>query len=467
MDKKRILKKTGLYFIGNLSTKLLSAILVPLYAFYVNAEDLGAFDYSQTLLNIVVPIAFLCVWEAVLKFVLAEEDNKMIKKVMVATTFFSIFIALALLIFMNIYGMLIKDDYIKYVSIMFVVYGISTIWQYYARAIKENELYIKSAISGTAINLLANIVMLCIFNMGLEALYISYILSCFTIFIVIEVKLKVIKNLNKKDFNIKILKKMLAFSIPLVINTISIWLISGVGRIFTTNYLGTEANGLYAFSNKFSIILTFIGSVTNMAIIEESIIAGKENSFNSSFSNTMQLIFEKWLQLLIVAVPVICIFYFIIQNTEYYASRLYFPLILIYTLFMNMSTNVGSVFQAIDKTKYVFWTTLLGGIITIIISWGAIKLIGIYAILIGQMLGALVMLVYRYFLVKKFTGMKIYWRNFVIYLIIFGIISYILLNVNFYLNILGFILIFIIVLYLNREYILSFKNIVLDKIRKR
>ena len=75
MDKKRILKKTGLYFIGNLSTKLLSAILVPLYAFYVNAEDLGAFDYSQTLLNIVVPIAFLCVWEAVLKFVLAEEEK--------------------------------------------------------------------------------------------------------------------------------------------------------------------------------------------------------------------------------------------------------------------------------------------------------------------------------------------------------------------------------------------------------
>ena len=159
--------------------------------------------------------------------------------------------------------------------------------------------------------------------------------------------------------------------------------------------------------------------------------------------------------------------YFIIQNTEYYASRLYFPLILIYTLFMNMSTNVGAVFQAIDKTKYVFWTTLLGGIITIIISWGAIKFIGIYAILIGQMLGALVMLVYRYFLVKKFTGMKIDWRNFVIYLIIFGIISCILLNVDIYLNILGFILIFIIVSYLNRKYILSLKNTLLDKIRRR
>ena len=467
MNKKRILKKTGLYFIGNLSTKLLSAILVPLYAFYANSEDLGAFDYSQTLLNIIVPIAFICIWESVLKFILAEEDKLKIKKIMGSTTYFSIFVSLVLLILMNLYGILMKNEYMKYISLMFMMYGISTIWQYYARAIKENRLYIKSAILGTAVNLLANIVMLCILHMNLDALYISYILSSFTIFAVIEFELKVIKNLNKNDFDIKILKKMLIFSIPLVVNTISIWLISGIGRVFITNYLGTEANGLYAFSNKFSVILTFIGTVTNMAIIEESIIVGKEEGFNSSFSNTMQLIFEKWIQLLILVIPAICIFYFMIQNTEYYESKLYFPLVLIYTLFMNMSTNVGSIFQAIDKTKYVFWTTLLGGVITIIISWAGIKFIGIYAILIGQLLGALTMLIFRYFLVKKFTKMKIAWKNFIIYLLLFTIISVIALNVNIYINIVLFAVILSIIMYLNRKYITDFKEAILIKIEKK
>lgn len=467
MNKKRILKKTGLYFIGNLSTKLLSAILVPLYAFYVNSEDLGAFDYSQTLLNIIVPIAFICIWESVLKFILAEEDKLKIKKIMGSTTYFSIFVSLVLLILMNLYGILMKNEYMKYISLMFMMYGISTIWQYYARAIKENRLYIKSAILGTTVNLLANIVMLCILHMNLDALYISYILSSFTIFAVIEFELKVIKNLNKNDFDIKILKKMLIFSIPLVVNTISIWLISGIGRVFITNYLGTEANGLYAFSNKFSVILTFIGTVTNMAIIEESIIVGKEEGFNSSFSNTMQLIFEKWIQLLILVIPAICIFYFMIQNTEYYESKLYFPLVLIYTLFMNMSTNVGSIFQAIDKTKYVFWTTLLGGVITIIISWAGIKFIGIYAILIGQLLGALTMLIFRYFLVKKFTKMKIAWKNFIIYLSLFTIISVIALNVNIYINIVLFVVILSIIMYLNRKYITDFKEAILIKIEKK
>lgn len=467
MNKKRILKKTSLYFIGNLSTKLLSAILVPLYAFYVNTEDLGAFDYSQTLLNIIVPIAFLCIWESVLKFILAEEDELKIKKIIGSTVSFSVFVSSILLIFMNIYGILMKNEYMKYISLMFIMYGLSTIWQYYARAIKENRLYIKSAILGTTVNLLANIVMLCILHMNLEALYLSYILSSFTIFAVIEFKLKVIKNLNKKDLDIKILKKMLIFSIPLVLNTISIWLISGVGRVFVTNYLGAEANGLYAFSNKFSVILTFIGTVTNMAIIEESIIAGKEEGFNNSFANTIQLIFEKWIQLLILVVPAICIFYFLIQNTEYYESKLYFPLVLIYTLFMNMSTNVGSIFQAIDKTKYVFWTTLLGGIITIIISWTEIKFMGIYAILIGQLLGALAMLVFRYFLVKKFTKMKIDWKKFTIYLLIFAIVSVIELNTNVYINIVAFVVILLIIAYLNRKYIIDFKEAILVKIRKK
>ena len=47
MSTGRLAKKTGLYFIGNLSSKIVSAAILPIYAFFVLPNDLGAFDNAQ------------------------------------------------------------------------------------------------------------------------------------------------------------------------------------------------------------------------------------------------------------------------------------------------------------------------------------------------------------------------------------------------------------------------------------
>lgn len=458
MDNKRLLKKTGFYFIGNLSSKILSVILVPLYAFYITSNDLGQYDYSQTLINILVPIFFMNIWEAVLKFILAEKNEEKENKIMSTTIAFVFMVAIILLIAMNIYGKIIEEKYIGYISIMFVSYGITVVWQYYARAKNENKLYVKAAILGTITNFLLNVIMICIFNIKIEALYISYIMSNIVIFLVIEMRLKVLKDIKKKNVELSILKKMLAFSFPLVINTISVWLISGFGRVYITSKLGTELNGLYAFANKFSVVVTFFGSVLNMAMIEEAIIIGKEDKLDNKFAKTTQIIFEKFLEALIVALPVIYIFYEIIQNTEYYISRVYVPVLLIYSLLMTMATNIASTLQAENKTKYIFSTTLVGSFFTVIISIIFINKIGIYSVLVGQLLGAFSMLVSRYFLVKKITGMKISWKKIMVLFAIYIIVSYCMLQTNIYIYVCMLLVLLALCIYDNKSYIHIIKN---------
>lgn len=458
MENKRLLKKTGLYFIGNLSSKILSVILVPLYAFYINSGDLGNYDYSQTLLNIIVPIFFMNIWEAVLKFILAEKENKNEKKIMCTVSIFAFTVSLILFLLIELYGKITSNDYILYIALMFITHGITIIWQYYARARNQNKLYIKAAILGTIFNFILNIIMICILKMQIEALYISYIVSNLIIFAVIETSLKVLINIKKSNVDLGILKKMLKFSIPLVMNTISVWLISGFGRMYITNELGSELNGLYAFANKFSVVVTFLGSVLNMAMIEEAIIIGKENKLDNKFSNTIQLIFEKFLQALIVVLPLIYIFYNIIQSTEYYSSRVYVPILLLYALLMTMSTNIASIFQATNKTKYIFSTTLVGGILTVVISMIFVDKIGIYSVLIGQLLGAFTMMMSRYFLVKKITGMKIYWNKIILLFVGFCLVSICVIQINVYINILMLFILSLIMLYDNRDYIKIIKN---------
>ena len=69
------LKKIGLYFVGTFSTRLLSVLLVPIYAYFVSSVDLGEYDYIYAIVNILYPIAFLCIWESILKYGMQRQED--------------------------------------------------------------------------------------------------------------------------------------------------------------------------------------------------------------------------------------------------------------------------------------------------------------------------------------------------------------------------------------------------------
>ena len=403
MENKRIIKKTGLYFIGNLSSKLLASLLVPLYAFYISTGDLGQFDYSQTIMNIVNPIIFICIWEAILRFLLTENEEGKENKIIATSSLFTVIMSIILTVGIIIYySVIIKDTtYMFYIIGLFVCHGFSNVWQYYTRALKRNKLYVVSGVLSTIINFSSNILLICVFHMKLEALYISNILANLSIVVLDEFNLHIFRKINVKNLDFDLLKELLKFSAPMVINTIATWLISGVGRMMISNVLGKEANGLYAFANKFSIIVTFIGTVLNMAVIEESILISKEKDFDSKFSGNIQFTFTKFLSLITLAIPMIMIFYEIIQSTGYYESRMFVPLLLIYSVIMTMSTNIGAIFHAVSKTKYIFISTVIGAIFMTVISISLINQIGILAVILGQIAAALGIMFSRYIIARK------------------------------------------------------------------
>lgn len=418
MNNKQIIKKSGLYLIGNLSAKILSVLLIPIYAFYVNSYDLGTYDYSQTIMNMVVPIIFVAIWEAIIRFVLSEDDGYNLQQVITSTLIFVVTIAVISSIIMITIGTLINISNFGLTILMILSNGTTMIWQYYARAMKKNTIYVRASIWGTITNFIFNIIFICILKIGLLGLYLSYILGQLSILISIEYNIRIINKVKLKYFDGKLLIKMLEFSAPLVLNLISLWAISGFGKVIITNKLGNSVNGLYSFSNKFGMIITLLGSVIAMALIEEAILSKKDANFGKSFSKTINNLFSLFQSIIIVAIPCIYIFYNFISSTEYYKSIEFFYLFMIYAFFMTMSTNVGSALQAIDKTKYQFITTVIGAFTTIIISYTFIDKFNIYAVIWAQIIGAFIMLLSRYILIKKFMYFKIFWIPIIIKMLI-------------------------------------------------
>lgn len=405
---KRLLQKSSLYFVGNFSSKLVNVALIPLYAYALSSDALGVYDYLLMLMSALGPFAFLAIWEAVLRYTIIKENHEQYKVIgTLEITFFSMVIGILILMFAG--GLIFPSnfEYIILVCIMIICDGAAKVWQSFARGLEQNKDYVLSSIVSTLLNFLINVILLCVFHMGYYALFLAYTISQLTVMLFLEWKVKVLRYFKKRYWDPTLLKEMFVFSIPLVVNLSSVWLITGYGRTVVFAELGTISAGIYAFASKFGTIILTVGSVFSLALIEEAIIQSKEEGFSSYFSDVLKKIVETLFILLVLLVPVISVFYHMITNTEYASSIILFPVFLFYAVIISLSTSVGAVFQAVNKTKYQAVSTIIGSIVAVVLTHLFIGIWGIAGVAIAQTLGAITMLMLRIHAAYKYANIKI------------------------------------------------------------
>lgn len=419
------LKKASTYFVGTLSSKILSVLLVPIYAYYVSAEALGEYDYVLTISNIVMPIAFLSVWEAILRYCMKENAAESQRRIVSSSIGFSVaIIAVLTLLCLGINLFYSDKKFILCLYIFVIIQGITYIWQYSARSFGESKQFVISGVASSAVLIVSNIVNLAVLKLEYKGLVLSFVLSHIVTILVLEYKIKLIPNFRISEVSLEIIKKLLKFSVPLVVNAISLWLYSGSSRIIIRNYIGSYENGLYSFASKFSLVITLFSTVISMAVIEEAYSYKTLEEYSVKLSALIEKVSKAYFSLVMLAVPAINILYTIaFKKTDYYKSADYVFLLLLTALFTALANNYGSAFQVTDKTKYITFTTLLGAISAIILSLILVRPIGIYGILIGGTAGPFLMMLSRAVYAKKATGLKVNWGKNIIFAAIAGIIS--------------------------------------------
>ena len=78
---KRLLKAIGLYAIGNLGSKLITFLMVPLYTYFVLPNDMGFYDVSLTLIIALIPIITLQMRDGAYRFLIDEFDETNRKRI--------------------------------------------------------------------------------------------------------------------------------------------------------------------------------------------------------------------------------------------------------------------------------------------------------------------------------------------------------------------------------------------------
>lgn len=407
-----LLKNTLIYTIGNLGSRVLAFVLLPIYSFYLNREEIGYYDLVLTSLMLLTPLLTLQISESVYRWLLdtkeEEKQSKIISNGSLVLGFGIVASILLFILFLN----LAKLDYLNYIFPIFILYCIFPFLQQTVRGLGKNKLYAGSSILNSILLFAFSMLFIIVLKMKLEGLLISMLLANLISVLFIVFKINLFKFLSFRQFDRKFIRELLLYSWPLIPNTISWWLINEVNRFIILGSLGIEENGIFAVAIRFPSIILIINSIFMLAWQDQAIQLHDSEEKGKFY----QKIFDAFMRFQIcTALLLIPVSRFVVLNffgSDFSESWKYMPILYSGVVYSSFAAFLGANYLGARKTKEIFTTTIFGSLVNVSICFLFINQIGLYAPAIGTLIGFTVIWLLR--LKKSGVGKTLNWKTFLL-----------------------------------------------------
>lgn len=412
MDRgKRFAKKTLIYSIGNFGSRVLTFLMLPYYTYNIPAADYGVYDVFLVTISLIMPILTLQTQEAIISGMIdKEQDNQQIVK----STFLIVLLnSIAISVLYFVVSKFINIQYGIYFIALLTIKSIYTIVHQYARGLGKTGLYAATGIIYTLIFLGLNILQLSVFHTGIEGLLVSEAIASLISIIILFIGASEILSALKIKLDHAILKRIVKYSLPLIPNNISWWLINASDRYVIGIFLGSVSNGIYAISYKFANIIQTITSLVYLAWQEISLEEYKSRDKAAFYSN----FFNSYMKLLLSGVFVaICCTKFVtltFLSADYAEAWKYTGWLYLGIVFSALASFLNTCYLADGTTGELLKGTLMAGIINLVVDVALIKFIGVYAAALSTFVSSAALLVRRIVDNKKYYDLKVQWREFI------------------------------------------------------
>ena len=405
-QKKELIKNTIIISIGKFSTQLISFLLLPLYTSLLKTSEYGEYDFLNTISIFLIPCVTLLMEEGMFRFLIDAKTDKQKGEVFSATFIFSAlsFLIWGILIF--IVGNILHYAYTTYLIFYILASLLSALAGSTARGLSKFKLYSLFSFLSSLLTILLNILFILGLHMGLDSLFLSYIIGNSIVSIWLLLKIYVFKYVRKENINKKITIDMIKYSFPLVPNSISWNAIGLTDRLLIVNILGSAKNGVYSVGLRFPTIINTCYSYFNLSWKESaSKVVNKEDK--NEFYNSVYINLNRFL--ICVSILVIAflpfIFNFLIKK-DYQEAYIYIPLMIISVYFSNLSNFCSGIFSAYKDTKILAQTTIIATIINFVVGFLLIRKIGLFASIFATMIAYIVIYFYRNYKLKKYIVLQ-------------------------------------------------------------
>ncbi len=404
---KDLAKNTAIVSIGKICTQLITFFLLPVYTAVLSNEEYGVVDLLNTLTSLLLPIATLQIEQGIFRYLLDCRENKEKQTTLITTVskFILVQSAICILIFLCT-SPFIHNEY-KYFLMANLLMGIlSSISLQICRGLGDNKTYAVGSFITGALTVILNVIFIVAFKWGAYGMLIATAISNLLCAIYVFVKKKVYKYIDIKQNDKKLLKDTIKYSVPLIPNMISWWIVSASDRTIISAVIGVAQNGIYSAANKFSGIFSTLYSVFNLTWTESASININSEDRDEFFSKIFDFIVRFFGSLCLGTIAVMPFVFGILVNEKFAESYYQIPILILGSVFNILVSFLGSVYVAKKLTKEIAKTSIIAAIINIVVNIALINQIGLYAASISTVIAYFAMFIYRWIDVKKYVSIK-------------------------------------------------------------
>ncbi len=410
---KKLLNDTLIFAIGGIGSKLILFLLVPLYTNYLSTEEYGISDLIFTISQFIIPFVGLVIHDAVIRFGLSKDEKQ--ENVLLCSLVVWGVGSIVTILATPLIGLYAPIAKWKWHLCIYVIIDIFMIIELnYIKAKEQNKLYATISIVQTLAMALSNVLFIVIIPLGIDGYVFANIIGNLVSALGIFVFGKIFKDIRKAKFSRPLLKRMLIFSAPLVLNNVSWWAIHSANKIIVELVLGASVLGIYTVATKIPSLINVLISIFQqswgISSVKE-IESSNDSKFYSNIFNTFSFVaFSMSIGLILIIKPLMTVY----VGESFVEAWKYIPILLASATFSAISSYFVSLYSALKKSVNNMITTLIGATANVVVSIIFVNYIGLWGAILGTFVAYFLLGTIRMIDATRFIKMKIELGRFVI-----------------------------------------------------
>jgi len=407
---KLALKNSIIFSLGPLSAKLAGFILIPLYTSQFNTAEFGVLGLIEVSMQAVISVFSLGLYWAFNRWYWDKEyqdkQKSMFFTILIFLFFTSIFIFLLFKPFSsNVSFFLFESEKYSYLLLlMIIVAGFQIFTNIPATLLKLQQkpvLFSIANIVRLASSLSLTVYFITVLGKGLEGIYEALFISNLLYLLFLS---KYIWNNIQFKFEVKLLKEMLHFSIPLVIASIATILFSFADRYILKFMDGLSNVGIYSLSFKLSNTIKVFLIQSVILAISPMIYKMMDSPGNKRFYSKIMTYFSFGIIFFVILLSSFGreLVIFIARSEDYWDAYKLIP-ILSFSMFFIALKSVADIGLNIMKlTKIHSVNAIIIAVLNIILNFVLINFYQEIGASIAHLLSQLIYFILTYYFAQKY-----------------------------------------------------------------
>ena len=221
-----------------------------------------------------------------------------------------------------------------------------------------------------------NVLFLVIFRWGLKGYFLANIIGPLVQCLYLMICTRMTKYIKPQERYIQEKKGMLAYSKPLIANSVAWWINNASDRYIVIFFCGIAANGIYSIASKIPSILNIFQTIFNQAWTMSAVKEYDPEDKSGFFANTYKAyncLMVILCSLIIATDKFLASFLYV---KDFYTAWKYVPWLTIAIIFGALSGYIGGFFSAVKESKIFAQTTIIGAVLNIVMNIFLIPLLG-------------------------------------------------------------------------------------------